>query len=169
METMWPNSAPSSPPYASPSTVTESFCEKLPICPEPDMPQMPAIFPVLASQVGEMIVVKIFRENPIAGIFANSPPYCAVPSAKSPVPPPATSNATLSLGGTFSDDVDDAVHCVCAPYRRTWTANDLNPVDVLEGNVLSIPIDAGEKRRIDGPPVDQHQQFVGKLMVKASR
>ena len=55
------------------------------------------------------------------------------------------------------DDVDDAVHGIGAPQRATRAANHFNPLHVLEQHVLRLPIGAGEQRRIDGAPVDQHQ------------
>src|SRR2546430_17201078 len=54
------------------------------------------------------------------------------------------------LGGLrwFCNDVDDAVDRVSAPKSCPRAADHFDPVDILERNVLNVPIHAGEQRRI---------------------
>ena len=48
-------------------------------------------------------------------------------------------------------------------YKRVGDAEN------FARNVLGIPVNPSEQWRVDSSAVDQHQQFVGELMVKASR
>jgi len=75
----------------------------------------------------------------------------------------------LGVLGALGEDVDHAVDRVGAPQRATWTADDLDAVDVVQQGVLRVPIDAGVQRGVDRPPVDHHQQLVGEHIVEAAR
>ena len=71
----------------------------------------------------------------------------------------------LGLVGLAGDDVDDAVDRVGAPECRARAADHLDAVDVFRDDVLGVPVDAGEQRIVDRPPVDQHQQLVRERLV----
>jgi hypothetical protein len=60
----------------------------------------------------------------------------------------------------LGDDVDDAVYSVCTPDGATGTAYDLDAVDVVEQDVLNIPIDALEEFRVYTSAVDEHQDVL---------
>src|SRR5690349_21302671 len=45
----------------------------------------------------------------------------------------------LAILRVFGDDINDAIHRVGAPQRAAWTANHLDPVNVLEQDILNIP------------------------------
>ena len=57
----------------------------------------------------------------------------------------------------FGDDVDDPVDSICAPDGTAGSPDDFDPVDILEQCVLDLPINAGKKRRVNGPAVDEHE------------
>jgi hypothetical protein len=54
-------------------------------------------------------------------------------------------------------------------YSGAWASDHLDPVDVLHHRVLQFPEHAGEQRRIDAAPIDQHQQLIGEAAVEAAR
>ena len=56
----------------------------------------------------------------------------------------------LGLRGLLRDDVDDAVHGVRAPDRAAGSADDLDPLDVLDREVLLGPDDSAEERACRG-------------------
>src|SRR5258708_23422360 len=58
--------------------------------------------------------------------------------------------------GALGDDVDDSIDGVRSPDRPARSADDFDPVDVLEQRVLHFPIHAGKKRRVNPTPVQQH-------------
>jgi hypothetical protein len=56
-----------------------------------------------------------------------------------------------------------------APHSAApGSSNHLDPVDILEQRILHIPVDAGKEGRVDTPPVDQHEQFVGEKIIEAA-
>src|SRR5213594_4467298 len=59
------------------------------------------------------------------------------------------------------NDVDDAVYRVRAPQRAARAADDFYALDVFDQRVLHVPEHAGEQRRIDAAPVNEHEQLVG--------
>src|SRR5690606_1102044 len=74
-----------------------------------------------------------------------------------------------SLVGRPGNHVDHTVDGVRAPERGAGPADHLDPIHVGEEQVLLIPEDAREERRIDGAPVDQHEQLVADRIVEAAR
>ena len=66
------------------------------------------------------------------------------------------------------DNIDDTVHCVCAPERATWSAHDFDALDIFEKHVLHVPEHAGVQRRIDASPVNQYEKFIGSGAVETS-
>ena len=72
--------------------------------------------------------------------------------------------AALGVAGFAGDDVDDAVDRIGAPERGARAADHLDALDVLGRDRLHVPVDAGEQRRVDAAPVDQHQQLVGERL-----
>src|SRR5258708_5063012 len=59
--------------------------------------------------------------------------------------------------GALGDDVDDSIDGVRSPDGPARSADDFNPVDVLEQRVLYFPIHAGKERRVNATPVDEHE------------
>ena len=75
---------------------------------------------------------------------------------------------TLSILALFSDDVDDAINRVGSPQAAAGTANDLDPFDVGQEQILNFPIHAGKLRVIDRSAINQHQQFIGEAAVETA-
>ena len=73
------------------------------------------------------------------------------------------------LRRAFRRDIDDPVHRVRAPERRAGTADDFDALDVFHHHILRIPKNAGKKRCVHRPPIDQHEEFIGKNIVEAAR
>src|SRR5882672_2315234 len=70
--------------------------------------------------------------------------------------------------GPLSDHVDDPVYRVCPPDSAARPPNDLDPLDILQQCVLHLPIDTSKERRIDAPPINQHQQRFGELAAESA-
>ena len=78
-------------------------------------------------------------------------------------PATARHQAALRVCRAFCNNVDHAIHRIGAPYCPSRPVNNLDALNVLERHVHHVPINSAEKWRIDGPAIDQHQQFVGEL------
>ncbi len=69
----------------------------------------------------------------------------------------------------LGDHVDDAIDGVDTPYRTAGAADHLDPLDVLERQVLHVPEHAREQWRVDGATVDQHEELVRRGSVEPPR
>src|ERR1700734_3975675 len=76
--------------------------------------------------------------------------------------------AALGVFCAQGNDVDDAVHGVRSPDRSTRAANHFYALNTGEGNVLGVPEDAGENRRIYRSTVNQDEELVGVLAVESA-
>ena len=76
--------------------------------------------------------------------------------------------AAPGVGRVPGHDVDDAVDGVRAPERAAGPAHDLDAVDVLDGQVLHVPVHPGEELGVDDAPVHQHQQLRAEALVEAA-
>ncbi len=56
----------------------------------------------------------------------------------------AGGESALGIGGALGDDIDDAVDGVRSPDGAAGAADDLDAVDVVEQDVLDVPVDALE-------------------------
>ena len=59
--------------------------------------------------------------------------------------------------GAARDDVDDPVDGVGAPQAASRPADDLDAFDVIEEDVLDVPVRPGEQRAVHAAPVDQDE------------
>src|SRR5437879_5467951 len=64
---------------------------------------------------------------------------------------------SMRILGVLRDDVDDGVDGICSPDGSARTPDNLDPFNIIEQSVLDLPIDARKERRVNAPPVDQHQ------------
>src|SRR5213079_2989564 len=62
----------------------------------------------------------------------------------------------------LADDVDHAIHRVCAPQGRARAADDFDAIDVLEHEVDRVPVGHGGQRVVDLPAIDQHEVTGGR-------
>ena len=69
----------------------------------------------------------------------------------------------------LSNDVDHAIDRVRAPQGRPRAADDLDPIDLREGNILRVPKHAREQRRVHRPAIDQDQELIGGRAVEPPR
>ena len=75
----------------------------------------------------------------------------------------------LSVAAVPGYHIDNAVDGIRAPESRARSADHLDPVDILEHDVLHVPEDALEKRRVHCPAIDQNQQLIGGCRIEAAR
>src|SRR5258706_2961717 len=139
----------------------------LPIAPETSHPFVHGI--VLRGAVGGLRVteVEIFAVDTVATVRASltitqRTDRLAIAAAR-------CEKAALRISRRERDDVDDAIHRVYAPKRSARTADDFDAVDILEQYILNIPEDTGEKRGVNRPAVDQHEQLIGRGVAEAPR
>src|ERR1035438_8837823 len=71
---------------------------------------------------------------------------------------PGRDKSPSGVFGVFGDDIDHAVDGVRAPDGAARSANDFDPVDVLDQRVLHFPVDTVKKRIVDAAAIDQHQK-----------
>src|SRR5262249_37667030 len=82
----------------------------------------------------------------------------------------STDEGALRIARVASDDVDYPVHCIGAPNRAAWTADNFNVIYILEQHVLGIPEHSGVEQRIDTAAVHHHEKLVGGFVgAKATR
>ena len=74
----------------------------------------------------------------------------------------------LGVRGLLRDDIDDAVHGIRAPDRSAGSANHFDAFDVRYRDVLLVPYDAAEERRVDAPAVQHDEQLVRELLPEAA-
>jgi len=67
------------------------------------------------------------------------------------------------------DDVDHPVDRVRSPEASARAPDDLDPFNVLEDEVLGVPVDPGERRGVHGAAVDQDEELVRETAVAAAR
>ncbi len=108
---------------------------------------------------------------PVEPVIAAAGELAAMPVRRAAVEIAPARHREIALGVTRGarDDVDHAVHRVGTPLRATGPADDLDTLDILHHHILRFPEHAGEERRVDGPPVDQHEHFVREHAVGAAR
>src|SRR5207245_6147776 len=78
-------------------------------------------------------------------------------------------NRRLRIFGLLADDVDYAIYCVSSPQRGAGAPDHLDPIDILEHNVLNIPVHTGKQRRIHASTVDEDQQLVVEPPIESAR
>src|SRR3984885_8832099 len=74
--------------------------------------------------------------------------------------------SAIGILAAFGDDVDDAVDSVSSPDRTAGAANHLDSLDILQKDVLKLPIDASKQRRIDAAAVNEHEHGLRELAAK---
>src|SRR5581483_2743309 len=74
----------------------------------------------------------------------------------------------LGIASLLRDDVDDAVDRIRTPDCAARAADNLDAIDVREHDVLHVPVDAFEQRRVDAAAVDENEQALGELAVEAA-
>ena len=81
---------------------------------------------------------------------------------------PALDQGPWRVRRPLGDDVDDPVDGVGSPDAGPRTADHLDPLDVLQHDVLNVPKDAAEQRGIHTATVHLDQQLVGESRVVAA-
>src|SRR5579871_112409 len=59
----------------------------------------------------------------------------------------------------FGDDVDDPVKSVRTPNCGAWSADHFDPLDILQQNVLYLPISSCKQGGVNSPSVNEHQHI----------
>src|SRR5260370_25847114 len=76
--------------------------------------------------------------------------------------------SSLGVLGGWRSDGDHAVAGVSAPQCGPRAANDFDAFHVFEHDVLHVPVDAREERRVDTAAIDQDKQLVVEPAVESS-
>src|SRR5438552_1858606 len=120
---------------------------RLPIHPEATLPQVPVVGGVLSAGQRGRVTIEPSAVDARANMRAQR---CSVAHGAEAVLLGATATReqeSLRVLGVLRDDVDHAVDRVGAPQGGPGTTDDLDPVDVLQWDLLHIPEDTGEQRR----------------------
>ena len=81
----------------------------------------------------------------------------------------AAEDPALGVLGRLRDDVDDAVDSVGPPHARPRPANHLDPLDIFQGIVHGVPIDARRERIVNGSPIHLDQQLAVEAIIESAR
>src|SRR4030088_904665 len=111
---------------------------------------------------------KAFAIYPVVKVLAVPRSIACVHRALIDVPSTSGDERSLSILGALRDDVDYSIYGVRSPDSPTWSADDFNPVDVLQQRVLNFPIHAAEEGRINASAVDQHEYRAGKAAFESA-
>src|ERR1700730_5772493 len=130
---------------------------------------LPAIVSCAACGVLRRSPVEILSVNAVGHIVANFVAIATSHGAAFCVAATCGHNSTLRNFGFLGDDVNYAVDSVRSPQSCTGSPNDFDAVDILEHDVLNVPVNSGEERRVYAPAVDEDQQFVVKASIEAAR
>ena len=122
----------------------------------------------VAAGIKKTRVVEIFLVNADIGILSDLP--AIADSFKTLVHVAATGLRidALRVLTTFGDDIDHPVDGIGTPKRGAGTADDFNPINIFQKQILHVPINAGEGRRINASSIDQHQEFVGESIIETA-
>src|SRR5262245_53823731 len=69
-------------------------------------------------------------------------------------------HASLRILGAHGKDVNDAIDRIGDPHGSAWSADHFYPVDILQRQVLHIPVHARKQRSIYAAAVNHHQHLV---------
>ena len=122
----------------------------------------------ITAGVKKIRVVKIFLVNADIGVLSDLPAIADAFKSLIHVAAPGLPIEALRVLATFGDDIDDSIHDIGAPKRGARATDDFNTIDVFQQHILRFPIDTGEGRSINAPPINQHQEFVGKTIVESA-
>src|SRR5258705_5381038 len=103
----------------------------------------------------------IFRVDAPVRVRPQRAPPARAREAALLVAGPAVEEGAVGVLRAPRDDVDDAVDRVRAPERAPGAADDLDALDVLQEDVLDLPVGAGEEGRVDAAPVDENEHGAG--------
>src|SRR6185437_118266 len=119
--------------------------------------RVPIILAVLPSQANQMIPIEGIHEDPIIGI-ASQPAAVLSRSESLLIGASAAANeSSLRVRRFLRDDVDDAIDGIRSPNGGSGTSNDFDAVDRFQRNLLRIPKDTVEKRRVHGAAINHDQ------------
>ena len=115
-----------------------------------------------------LLAIKPLPIGAVVEVFTDLP--AEAEGGESPLlgPPAAHEQPALRVFGAFGDDVDDAVDGIGTPHARSWSADDLDALNVLQRVVHRVPEYARGERTVDGAPVHLHEQFVLKARVETA-
>ena len=68
--------------------------------------------------------------------------------------------------GPARDDINHAVHRICAPHGPCWSTDYLYSFDTVQVRIDGFPTDTASAGHIDRAPIDQHQNFIAVLAVE---
>src|SRR5256885_1485740 len=117
---------------------------------DPPLPQVPVVGGVLATGQRRRIATKRSAVDPSPNRRPQRPAVADGSEAVLLGPAAARQQHPLRVLGVLRDDVDDAIDRVGSPQRGPGPADDLDPVDVREGDLLHVPEHTGEERRVHG-------------------
>ena len=142
---------------------------RLPVVASARLPAPHRIVGAAAADEHLGVAVSVLRVDPVCSAVAGAPAVTEVADAELLVAAAEREQRALRVGGAARDDVDGAVHGVGAPQAGARAADDLDALDVVDENVLRVPEDAGEERRVDRPAVDHHLELVRAVDVQPAR
>jgi hypothetical protein len=131
--------------------------------------QIPTIVGQLAVCLPVIVVELIVSVDAIVSVVAHLATVTRAAQRLMHIAATAIEETALRLPGALAQDVDHAIHRVRAPDRRARTADHFDAIHVINEDLLDIPIDSGEQRRINRASVNHHQQLVGELGIEAAR
>ncbi len=138
-----------------------------PIGAEPGLSLVPAV--PNRGTAGALRVL-LLEAPPVDAVVAVRSEFPAVPESPGVLAIARSSGKQPALGVMRRprDDIDHAVHGVGAPQGRTGSTDHFDALDVFEHHLLRVPEYTRKQGRVDGSPVNQHQQLVADRVVEAA-
>ena len=151
-------SRPSRPVYASPQ---RDICRVRgsPIDPAAELSSPQRILGRFSALDRLGISVAVLRVRTVRGRIADATAVSSIGDRSFLVAAADRQERALRVGSAPRDDIDDARHW--RPTGSPGTADDLDAIDVVDQEILGIPEDAREQRRVDRSAIDHHLHLVG--------
>ena len=75
---------------------------------------------------------------------------------------------SLHVIGFFSDDVNHTIRRIGSPNASAWSSDNFDAIDVAEGHVLHVPVDACEQLCVDATSVDENENGFGEVVLQSA-
>ena len=113
-------------------------------------------------------MVEIFLVDADIGVLSDLPAIADAFKSLIHVAAAAFDIEALRVLAAFGDDIDHPIDGIGTPKRGSGAADDFNPVNIFQEQILHVPINAREGRRINASSIDEDQEFVGESIIETA-
>src|SRR5581483_4423222 len=115
--------------------------------------QMPGISSIRTNNACGATIVRALDEETIVRALIHATPILRCQLDWAEVAGDRRDEGPRSIGSCLGNNVDDSVHCIGTPTRRSRAAYNFDPFNVLQRDIQNIPKNSRESLRVDAPAV----------------